>query len=203
MADDAAALQARVARLAEKAPGPREEVEVAPLPGREPGGYVDVRFRRDGDHLVLVGVFDPAGVEKDDLLWFALDEERVLRVPFAPGGRLPETPVEQRRTHRKDTAAAKAAGRLEWPTRGQNSLRAVLSQFTEDFKGENRGITDEELAIRMGKERGQVGPRRLDLVNQGWLVARGKRQGRTGAENTVYTLSDGALKKMGLRRTDG
>lgn len=201
-------LQDRVAELAAKAPPAREDESVpTPIPGREPGGFLDVRFRVVGEEMVFAGVFDAAGQVYEELAWFPAEDAdgrpcRMLRVPFVPGGQV-STPVAERRSHRKDTVAAKKAAQLEFPRQDQQRLRAVLAAFQQDFRDENRGITDEELASRMGLERGQVGPRRLDLVNTGWLAPRGKRQGKTGAENTVYVLTDGAIKKMGMRRSDG
>lgn len=192
-------LQARIAKLAEKAPEKAEpETKPTPIPGTAPKGHIDIHF---DDDFRFAGMFGADGEPTEVGVWFREEGERVLRLPWNPGGRLPATPPNAPGNARRGgPETSKAAADLQYPRSGERKA-AVLAQFQKDYQDENRGITDEELAARMGLDRGQAGPRRLDLVNEGWVYDTGrKRQTTMGADSKVWSLTDAAIERLGMKR---
>jgi len=59
-----------------------------------------------------------------------------------------------------------------------------------------RGRTDDELIVQLGVPHQSVGPRRLELVEGGWIEDSGqRRRTRTGADAIVWVLTEGGAAK--------
>lgn len=57
------------------------------------------------------------------------------------------------------------------------------------------GWTDVQLATLTGLPANSVRPRRVELVDAGWLEAKGKRQ-HNGRDHTVWTLTEAARERL-------
>lgn len=89
------------------------------------------------------------------------------------------------------------------PTSEEAALRAMPRSSTRRFMvleaivaaGE-AGRTDDELIVELGLPHQSVGPRRLELVEGGWIEDSGqRRRTRTGADAIVWVLTEAGATK--------
>lgn len=87
------------------------------------------------------------------------------------------------------------AGARAFPRSATNRFRVLESIAT----GGPVGRTDDEVIVRTGLAHQSVGPRRLELLEGGWIEDSGrKRATRTGAQAIVWVLSqDGQARWAG------
>lgn len=198
MSDEA--LAAKLARLGEKYKGVNESRFATPAPPSPPpeGAFIDLVF--DGDRFVEIR--DARGARTEYGNWLDTEHGRALRLPLR--AELPDVKKNQRGAfHANGQPTERTAAELQRVNSGTKRAQ-VLGCFITDHRNGGDGLMDEDLAERFGIYRDTAGPRRLELVNMGYLRASG-RQRRT-SRNTpsiVWELTDAAITKLGLnpRRT--
>ena len=101
------------------------------------------------------------------------------------------TPAPHHHRHPRDTEVA--AAQLITPIAG--TLRCIALDAFRDAGP--RGLTDQELAGATGRYLYTIAPRRVELVQQGWVQDSGaRRRGVRGRSAVVWALTSEALHRV-------
>lgn len=91
-------------------------------------------------------------------------------------------------------------------TSREAALRALPGTATRRYQvlatiaGSPTGMTDDEIITSQRMPHQSVGPRRLELVEGGWIEDSGqRRKTRTGADAIVWVLSEAGQARWGQR----
>lgn len=192
-------LAERTAALAAKSavPDDYEQPELEPVPSTVPtSGFVDLVF----DEGRLLQIRDPRGLETEIGHWLDEGGRKVLRIPH--GVQLP-SPTRNRAgaAHAKAGPTERKAAYLQAPKSGTARAK-VLAAFINDWKAGGDGMIDEDVDARTGLGLYTAAPRRLELVQDGWLRASGSYGRTKKAQPSIkWELTPEGVERLGLRRS--
>jgi hypothetical protein len=104
---------------------------------------------------------------------------------------LPSPAANQAKLARHATDTSRAAADLVRPRSGTQRMRVLEALIRSD------GLTDLEIAIEVGLQENSERPRRIELVEAGWVRDSGQRRATNGrAEAIVWALTERAHDEL-------
>lgn len=192
-------LVARASRMGERfAKSEAEVAEPVAAPIKEPSGYVDLIFEQGK----ILNIVDARGLDTEIGNWLVDGDRQVLRIAWPVGQDLPDPGKPGHRKSHRHGHATEVKAALSLP-KDDTQKKQVLGVFIADYRAGGIGLIDEDLVARSGLVFGSAGPRRLNLVEEGWLRA-SQHPGRTSKNKDAirWELTPAALKKLGMKERD-